>query len=32
MLQLGNNVGNSIYEESVPAHLEVFRIEPNSNR
>ncbi|ORE11849.1 ArfGap-domain-containing protein [Rhizopus microsporus var. microsporus] len=32
MLQLGNEVGNSIYEESVPAHLEEFRIDPSSHR
>ncbi|KAI8094870.1 uncharacterized protein B0P05DRAFT_166098 [Gilbertella persicaria] len=32
MLRLGNDVGNRIYEENVPAHMEPFRIHPDSNR
>lgn len=32
MLCLGNNIGNSIYEESVPIDMESFRINPDSTR
>ncbi|KAI9276409.1 hypothetical protein BY458DRAFT_532766 [Sporodiniella umbellata] len=32
MLQLGNRVGNSIYEQKVPPHLETFKINPESKR
>jgi Arf-GAP/coiled-coil/ANK repeat/PH domain-containing protein len=32
MLRLGNRIGNSIYEESVPIDMETFRITPNSTR
>lgn len=32
MLRLGNRVGNSIYEASVPVDMESFRITPSSNR
>lgn len=32
MLRLGNTVGNSIYEASVPIDMESFRITPNSDR
>jgi Arf-GAP/coiled-coil/ANK repeat/PH domain-containing protein len=32
MLRLGNRIGNSIYEESVPIDMESFRITPSSTR
>ncbi|KAG2190738.1 hypothetical protein INT46_007931 [Mucor plumbeus] len=32
MLRLGNTVGNSIYEASVPIDMESFRITPDSDR
>jgi Arf-GAP/coiled-coil/ANK repeat/PH domain-containing protein len=32
MLRLGNRIGNSIYEESVPFDMESFRINTSSNR
>ncbi|KAL0138179.1 hypothetical protein V8B55DRAFT_1535746 [Mucor lusitanicus] len=32
MLRLGNTVGNSIYEASVPVDMESFRITPTSDR
>ncbi|KAI8072662.1 hypothetical protein BC940DRAFT_121563 [Gongronella butleri] len=32
MLKLGNTAINRIYEEKVPAHMEVFRIQPASSR
>ncbi|CAO3695557.1 unnamed protein product [Rhizopus stolonifer] len=30
MLQLGNTIGNSIYEENIPTHLQDFQINPDS--
>lgn len=32
MLRLGNRIGNSIYEESVPIDMESFRINSTSTR
>ncbi|KAL0095671.1 hypothetical protein J3Q64DRAFT_1630194 [Phycomyces blakesleeanus] len=31
MLELGNTIGNSIFEEHVPSDMETFRINPNSS-
>lgn len=32
MIRLGNRIGNSIYEESVPIDMESFRINSSSSR
>ena len=32
MLRLGNTVANEIFQESVPQHMEGFRINPDSTR
>ncbi|KAI9013806.1 hypothetical protein CLU79DRAFT_768786 [Phycomyces nitens] len=31
MLELGNTIGNNIFEESVPSDMETFRIKPDSS-